>query len=57
MDPTIRFFCLLAGAACFALAALGGTRRGAGGQPAVLLPLGLLLWMLPTVWDAGNAAF
>ena len=57
MNPTIRFFCYLAAAGCFAVATLGGTRKGAGGQPATLLPLGLLLWLAPTLWDAGNAAF
>ncbi len=57
MDPKLAFFCYLAAAACFTLAALGGTRRGAGGQPAVLLPAGLLLWLLPTLWRAGEVAF
>ena len=57
MDPTIRFFFYLAAAAAFGLSALGGTRSGSGGQPAVLLPIGLLLWLLPTLWDAGEIAF
>jgi hypothetical protein len=57
MDPTIRFFCYLGAAVAFGLSALGGTRSGSGGQPAVLLPIGLLLWVLPALWDAGEAAF
>ena len=57
MDPTVKFFFYLAAAVAFGLSALGGTRSGKGGQPAVLLPLGLLLWLAPTVWDAGKAAF
>ena len=57
MDARIRFFCYLAAAACFLVAALGGTKRGAAAQPAVLIPLGLLLFILPTMWDAGGQAF
>jgi hypothetical protein len=57
VDPTIRFFCYLGAAVCFALAALGGTRSGSPGQPAVLVPLGLLLFILPAVWDSGELAF
>ncbi|HEX2038642.1 MAG TPA: hypothetical protein VHF47_02800 [Acidimicrobiales bacterium] len=56
MDPLPRFFCYLAAAACLALAALGGTRRGRT-SPDVLVALGLLLWLAPTLWDAGTAAF
>jgi hypothetical protein len=57
MDPKIQFFCYLGAVASFALAALGGTRKGSGGQPAVLVPIGLLLWVIPTMWNAGEAAF
>lgn len=57
MDARLRFFFYLAAAACFLLAALGGTKRGAGGQPNVLVPLGLLLFVIPTMWDAGGHAF
>ena len=57
MDRNIRFFCYLAAAACLGLAGLGGARKGGAAQPAVLLPVGLLLWLLPTLWDAGEAAF
>ena len=57
MDPKIRFFFLLAAGICFLIAALGGTRKGSAGQPAVLLPLGLLLWLVPTIWDTWETAF
>ena len=57
MDPKIRFFCYLGAAACFGLAALGGARSGKAAQPGVLIPLGLLLFVLPFLWDTGEAAF
>ena len=57
MDPKIRFFCYLGAAACFGLAALGGARSGKAAQPNVLIPLGLLLFVLPFMWDTGEAAF
>ena len=57
MDPKLRFLFFLASGICFLIAALGGTRKGAAGQPAVLVPLGLLLFIVPTIWDAWNAAF
>jgi len=57
MDPKLQFLCYLAAAVCFALAALGGTRKGSAGQPAVLLPVGLLLWLAPTLWNSWEAAF
>ena len=57
MDPKIQFFCYLGAVACFGLAALGGARTGKGAQPQVLLPLGLLLFALPFMWNAGEAAF
>ena len=57
MDPRLSFFCYLGAAVAFGLAALGGTRKGSAGQPVVLVPLGLLLWVLPTLWAAGAAAF
>lgn len=56
MDPTATFVCYLAAAGCFLLAALGGTKRGFS-NPASLLPAGLLLWLLPTLWEAGIRAF
>lgn len=56
MDPKIAFICYLGAAVCFALAAFGGNRV-ARGRSAAFLPLGLLLWLLPTLWDAGANAF
>lgn len=56
MDPALEFLCYLAAAACLLLAALGGTRRGPV-SPVALLPAGLLLWLLPTLWAAGERAF
>ncbi len=57
MDPKLRFFFLLASGICFLVAALGGTRRGSAGQPAVLIPAGLLLFVVPAIWDAWEQAF
>jgi hypothetical protein len=56
VDPVPRFFCYLAAAACLALAALGRAERGRT-SPDVLVALGLLLWLAPTLWDAGTTAF
>ncbi len=55
MDPTIEFICYLAAATCFLLAALGGTKRGPA-IPVGLVPAGLLLWLLPTLWASGERA-
>ena len=57
MDPKLKFFFFLAAGICFLIAALGGTRKGSAGQPAVLVPLGLLLYMIPIIWDGWEAAF
>ena len=57
MDPKLQFLCFLAGSVCFGLAALGGTKKGTATQPAVLIPLGLLLITLPTLWNSWEAAF
>ncbi|HVF73630.1 MAG TPA: hypothetical protein VM938_01170 [Acidimicrobiales bacterium] len=56
MDPTIRFLFYLAAAICFAIAAFAAGRAGRGNSIG-FLPLGLLLWIAPSVWDAGSAAF
>ena len=56
MDPALEFLCYLAAAACFLLSALGGTKKGPT-NPVSLLPAGLLLWLLPTLWAAGESAF
>lgn len=55
MDPTAAFLCYLAAAGCFLLAALGGAKKGLS-NPNALLPAGLLLWLLPTLWSAGARA-
>ena len=57
MDDQLRFFFLLGSAACFLLAVFGGTKRGRILQPEALVPLGLLLWVLPTLWDVYDRAF
>lgn len=63
MDVEVRFFFYLASVICFVLAALGeGWRYGGRGRRGlaprlVLVPLGLALWLLPTLWDTGVAAF
>ena len=57
MSPKLTFLCYLGAAICWALAALGGTRKGSAGQPAVLVPLGLLLFILPNLWTAWENAF
>jgi hypothetical protein len=57
MDDKLRFFFLLGSALSFLLAAFGGTRRGRLLQPEVLVPLGLLLWVVPSVWDVYERAF
>jgi hypothetical protein len=57
MSPKLEFFCYLAAALCFGVAALGGTKKGSAGQPAVLIPLGLLLWLVPTLWNTWERAF
>ncbi len=63
MDPEVTFFFYLAAVICFVLAALGegwryGTRGRKGLAPRlVLVPLGLALWLFPTMWTTGQAAF
>ena len=63
MDPKLTFLFYLAALVCFGIAAfapaapgLGGPGRGLGGR-VCLVPLGLGLWLFPTVWAAGSAAF
>ncbi len=63
MDPEVSFFFYLGALLSFALAAAGeGWRYGSRGRKGlpprvVLVPLGLALWVFPTMWDAGVAAF
>ena len=60
LDPKIKFIFYAAAVACFVLAAVGSTGRG-GGRGAMtrvsLVPLGLALFVFPTMWDTGAAAF
>jgi hypothetical protein len=53
MDIRVKFFFYLAAVVCFALAAFA-TRLNARVS---LLPLGLALFVFPTVWDTGVEAF
>ncbi len=53
MDITIKFFFYLAAVVCFALAAFA-TRLSARVS---LVPLGLALFVFPTLWDTGVEAF
>lgn len=63
MSPKTSFFFYLGAVICFAIAAAGANwrfgrlgRRGVA--PALsLVPLGLALWLFPTMWDTGKAAF
>jgi len=63
MDKKVEFFFYVAAGVCFLLAALGtgwkyGRRTRAGLDPQlVLLPLGLLLWLFPLLWNTGDIAF
>ena len=63
MDPEVAFFFYLGAVICFAVAAAGEAwrygargRRGLGPRLA-LVPLGLALWLFPTMWTTGQAAF
>lgn len=63
MDPKLAFLFYLVAVVCFAVAAfvpaapgLGRGGRGLGGRIA-LVPLGLGLWLFPTMWTAGTSAF
>jgi hypothetical protein len=63
VDPKVTFFFYLAAVVCFVLAAAGeswkyGGRGRRGLTPRlVLVPLGLALWLFPTLWTAGVTAF
>ena len=62
MDPKVQFFFYLGAVVCFALAAFGDMRVGGRGgrafAPAVgLVPLGLLLFVFPVLWNTGELAF
>ncbi len=63
IDAKGQFFFYLAAVICFALAAAGDAwafgrmgRRGLAPRLA-LVPLGLLLWLFPLMWNTGKTAF
>ncbi len=63
MSDKTSFFFYLAAVVCFVIAAAGeGWRFGRLGRRGlaprlVLVPLGLALFVFPTMWDTGVAAF
>jgi hypothetical protein len=63
MDPEVAFFFYLGAVVCFVLAAVGetwryGARTRRGLKPTLtLLPLGLALAVMPTLWTVGAEAF
>jgi len=58
LDPKIKFIFYAAAVACFVLAAVQSAGRGGGALTRVsLVPLGLALFVFPTMWDTGVAAF
>lgn len=56
MDLKVQFFFYLAATIVFVLAALGNGFKVAG-KGMVLVPLGLALWLFPTLWNIGEQAF
>jgi len=56
VDPKIKFFFYLAALIVFLFSTLG---RGfkLGGRGITEVPLGLALWLFPTLWEVGEAAF
>jgi hypothetical protein len=63
MEPEFAFFLYLGAIVCLVLAAMGdgwqyGRRSRRQLAPAVmLLPLGIALALVPTLWNAAEAAF
>ncbi|MET1049781.1 MAG: hypothetical protein ABWZ55_09135 [Acidimicrobiales bacterium] len=63
MDADVKFWFYLAAVVCFVLASVGeawkfGGRTRRGLKPAIaLMPLGLALFVFPTMWDVGVEAF
>ena len=63
MDVEIKFFFYLAAVICLLLAAAGeawrfGARTRRGQKPVLaLMPLGIALFVFPTMWDVGVRAF
>ena len=63
MSPKVSFWFYLASIICFVIAAAGADwrfgRRGRKGLAPrlVLVPLGLALFVIPTLWTTGKLAF
>ncbi|MDQ6909604.1 MAG: hypothetical protein M3Z84_02280 [Actinomycetota bacterium] len=57
MSPEITFFFYLAAVACFAIAALAGAVPAGVISRVGLVPLGLALFVFPTLWNTGKVAF
>lgn len=63
MEPEVSFFFYLGALICFVLSAIGdswryGARTRGGLKPTLtLLPLGLALAVVPTLWNTGELAF
>jgi hypothetical protein len=63
MDTKAQFFFYLAAAICFGLATVGeawkyGARTRVGAKPLIaLMPLGLLLALIPTLWNVAESAY
>jgi hypothetical protein len=63
MDPEVAFFFYLAAVVCLVVAAAGeswrlGARTRRGQAPLLLLmPLGIALAIVPTLWTVGQTAF
>lgn len=53
LSPQVQFFFYLAAVVCFVLAALGSRVRA----QVAFVPLGLALFVFPTLWNTGAAAF
>ncbi len=56
MDIKIKFFFWLASVIVLFLASIGNSFK-VGKRGMVLMPLGLLLFVFPFMWDQGVAAF
>ena len=61
LDPKIVFLFYAAAVVCFVLATVQGSGGGIGSRGAMarvsLIPLGLALFVFPTMWNTGVAAF
>ena len=62
IGPKGQFFFYLAAVVCFVLATIGEPRVGRFGRAGVasriaFVPLGLALWLFPTMWNTGQVAF